>query len=66
MFIDRIRKTMGDKHNLIDRFTLVSSVLLPSQSAAEAEADLATFKRIKQQRDGLPNSRREATASFPS
>lgn len=53
LFIDRIRKTMGDKHNLIDRFTLVSSVLLPSQSAAEAEADLATFKRIKQQRDEI-------------
>ena len=53
LFIDRIRKTMGDKHNLIDRFTLVSSVLMPSQSAAEAEADLATFKRIKQQRDEI-------------
>jgi hypothetical protein len=53
LFLDRIRKTMGDKHNLVDRFTLVSSVLLPSQSAAEADADLATFKRIKQQRDEI-------------
>lgn len=53
LFLDRIRKAMGDKHNLIDRFTLVSSVLLPSQSAAEAAADLATFKRIKQQRDEI-------------
>jgi hypothetical protein len=44
---------MGDKHNLIDRFTLVSSVLLPSQGAAEAAADLATFKSIKKQRDEI-------------
>ncbi len=53
LFLDRIRKTMGDKHNLIDRFTLVSSVLLPAQTTAEAEADLAAFKRIKQQRDEI-------------
>ncbi len=53
LFLDRIRKTMGDKHNLIDRFTLVSSVLLPSQTTADAAADLSTFKRIKQQRDEI-------------
>lgn len=53
LFLNRIRQTMGDKHNLIDRFTLVSSVLLPSQGRTDAEADLATFKRIKLQRDEI-------------
>lgn len=53
LFLARIRQSMGDKHNLIDRFTLVSSVLLPSQGAAEAAADLATFKSIKKQRDEI-------------
>lgn len=53
LFLSRIRKTMGDKHNLIDRFTLVSSVLLPSQTTVEAEADVTIFKRIKQQRDDI-------------
>jgi hypothetical protein len=52
-FLARIRQTMGDKHNLVDRFMLVSSVLLPAQDAEAAEADLATFKRIKQLRDDI-------------
>lgn len=52
-FLERIRQVMNDKHNLIDRFTLVSSVLLPSQNTDEAEADLTTFKRIKKQRDEI-------------
>lgn len=53
LFLDRIRQSMSDKHNLIDRFTLVSSVLLPSQGTAEAAVDLATFKSIKKQRDEI-------------
>jgi len=52
-FLARMRETMSNKHNLVDRFTLVSAVLLPSQETGEAEADLAIFKRIKQQRDEI-------------
>lgn len=52
-FLARMRQTMSNKHNLLDRFTLVSAVLLPSQETGEAEADLATFKRIKVQRDEI-------------
>lgn len=52
-FLARMRQTMSNKHNLVDRFTLVSAVLLPSQETDEAETDLATFKRIKQQRDQI-------------
>lgn len=52
-FLARMRQTMSDKHNLVDRFMLVSSVLLPEQDTDAAEADLATFKRIKQQRDEI-------------
>lgn len=52
-FLASIRQTMSNKHNLVDRFTLVSAVLLPSQDSGEAEADLTTFKRIKVQRDKI-------------
>lgn len=53
LFLNRIRQSMGDRHNLVDRFMLVSSVLLPVQGAEEAAADLATFKKIKKQRDEI-------------
>ena len=52
-FLADIRKTMEGKHSLVDRFTLVSSVLLPTQAAEAAEADLSTFKRIKKLRDEI-------------
>ncbi|OQC18064.1 hypothetical protein [Candidatus Skiveiella danica] len=52
-FLAGVRKTMEGKHGLVDRFTLVSSVLLPTQVAEAAEADLATFKRIKKLRDEI-------------
>ena len=52
-FLAKMRKTMSDKHNLVDRFTLVSAVLLPSQQTSEADYDLDSFKRIKVQRDEI-------------
>lgn len=52
-FLAGVRKTMEGKHSLVDRFTLVSSVLLPTQAAEAAAADLSTFKRIKKLRDEI-------------
>jgi hypothetical protein len=53
LFLAQMRKTLEGKHNLVSRFTLVSAVLLPEQSASEAEADLVAFKRIKKIRDEI-------------
>jgi len=53
LFLAQVRKTLEGKHNLVSRFTLVSAVLLPDQSALEAEADLLAFKRIKKLRDEI-------------
>jgi len=52
-FLAAVRRTMEGKHSLIDRFTLVSSVLLPKQAAEAAEADLSAFKLIKKLRDEI-------------
>jgi hypothetical protein len=52
-FLAGVRKTMEGKQSLVDRFTLVSSVLLPTQVAEAAESDLSTFKRIKKLRDEI-------------
>lgn len=64
-FLARMRQTMSDKHNLVDRFTLVSAVLLPSQETVEAETDLTTFKRIKQQRDKIAHGEAFDESSLP-
>ncbi len=53
LFLAQVRKTLEGKHNLVSRFALVSAVLLPEQSASEAEADLVAFKRIKKIRDEI-------------
>lgn len=51
MYLDSVRKKMEGKHSLLDRFTMVSAVLLPAQSTEAALADVAAFKEIKQLRD---------------
>ena len=53
LFLAQVRKTLEGKHNLVSRFALASAVLLPDQSASEAEADLVAFKRIKKIRDEI-------------
>ena len=53
MYLGSVRKRMEGKHSLLDRFTMVSSVLLPAQSAEAALADVAAFKEIKQLRDTI-------------
>lgn len=53
LFLAQARKTLEGKHNLVSRFALVSAVLLPEQSASEAQADLLAFKRIKKIRDEI-------------
>ena len=51
MYLDSVRKKMEGKHSLLDRFTMVSAVLLPEQSTEAALADVEAFKEIKQLRD---------------
>ena len=51
LYLDSVRKKMEGKHSLLDRFTMVSAVLLPEQSTEAALADVAVFKEVKQLRD---------------
>ena len=51
-FVAKVRQVMKDKYNIRDRFDLVASSL----GGADAEADIATFKRIKKQRDDLAHA----------
>jgi len=47
--VNRIREVMKDKYRIVDKFSVVSSLLAPD----DAKADLAKFKIIKDIRDKL-------------
>ena len=65
MYLDSVRKKMEGKHSLLDRFTMVSAVLLPEQSTESALADVATFKEIKQLRDTVAHGSAFDEAGMP-
>jgi hypothetical protein len=53
LYLESVRKKLEGKHSLVDRFTMVSSVLLPDQSSGAAQTDVASFKEIKLLRDKI-------------
>lgn len=53
LYLESVRKKLEGKHSLVDRFTMVSSVLLPDQSSEAAQTDVASFKKIKLLRDKI-------------
>ena len=65
MYLDSVRKKMEGKHSLMDRFTMVSAVLLPEQSKEAALADVAAFKEIKQLRDTVAHGSAFDEAGMP-
>ncbi len=65
LFLAQVRKTLEGKHNLVNRFTLVSAVLLPGQDAADAETDLLAFKSIKKNRDEISHGDAFDEANLP-
>jgi hypothetical protein len=52
-YLASIQVKEAGQTSLLDRFTLVSSVLLPTQAAEAAEADLSAFKRIQKLRNEI-------------
>ena len=65
IYLDSVRKKMEGKHSLMDRFTMVSAVLLPEQSKEAALADVAAFKEIKQLRDTVAHGSAFDEANMP-
>jgi hypothetical protein len=60
-YIDRINQVMHDKYRLVDKFSLVASILNPESS----EQDIETFKRIKKARDQLAHGQSERESDLP-
>lgn len=61
-FVERMRSVMKDKYNIRDKFVAVASAL----DAVEADADFATFKRLKERRDDLAHAMKGELATLPS
>ncbi len=53
LFLNRFREIIRKQPNLLDQFALMSSVLLPEQSADQATEDHGRFRRIKKIRDEI-------------
>lgn len=61
-YLDRVADVMGDKHNLADKFSVLS-VYLDDESHAD---ELTTFRSLKKVRDRLSHGEDIAEASLPT
>jgi len=60
-YFKRIKEVMSDKHRLLDKFTVIGSLLAPD----EAEADLVQAAKLKEVRDSIVHSA-AAESDYPA